>query len=429
MAERNLRALSSGLIPDDFILPEGRLLLAFSGGEDSLFLMALLAAAAPDRSVALYVNHGIRERKELEREEELNACNASALGIPLVVRRIPSGEVRHLASEKDAGLEAAARELRYSILRSYAEENGFDHILTAHHLDDQAETVIMRMMSSSPVYSLSGILREDGMVFRPLLSVSKETIRESVRVLGLEVSEDSTNSDTGYLRNRIRHTILPYISENEKRILSRIAENCGEIRNRADILSGGDGYFLEYDRKEFLSIDMLSRDLTVFDAAQRLGVPGRFSRRLVSAISEKAEKGYGRILLPSFSVYVLKDRIRIYPGLDRFVALWDWNDLTLGRIRLSVREEDEKTLLIDPASLCPPVIVRTADEGDRICLRDGERKVSELEKDWRIPYSVVLEDRNGIVAVFGRLFGGRDRLSSRFLNLPGRPVTLALAQE
>ena len=123
----------SGLIPEGFRLPEGRLLLAFSGGEDSLFLMALLSLAAPDRSAALYINHGIRPSEELEREEELNRCNAAILGIPLEIRRIPRGDVERLSREKHIGMEAAARELRYGILRSYASENGYRRILTAHH--------------------------------------------------------------------------------------------------------------------------------------------------------------------------------------------------------------------------------------------------------------------------------------------------------
>ena len=78
-------------------MPDGRLLLAFSGGEDSLFLMSLLSLIAPERSAALYVNHGIRSGAELEREEAINAHNASLLGIPLVIKRIPEGDIKRLA--------------------------------------------------------------------------------------------------------------------------------------------------------------------------------------------------------------------------------------------------------------------------------------------------------------------------------------------
>ena len=429
MAERSLKALCNGLIPEGFSLPEGRLLLAFSGGEDSLFLMSLLSLIAPERSAALYVNHGIRSGAELEREEAINAHNASMLGIPLVIKRIPEGDIKRLAKEGNIGIEAAARELRYGILRSYARDNGFDRRLTAHHMDDQAETVIMRLLSSAPFYALGGIRRDDGMICRPLLDVPKETIRKGVLRLGLEVSEDSTNSDTGYLRNSIRHRIMPMISPECRILLSRIADNVAELRKKAVILDGGDGFFLEYNREEFLSLDRLSQELTIFAAAEKLGLHGRFSRKLAAEIIDRIEIGSGRLLLPSISVFPNGELFRIYPVLDRFVSGWDWNERCIGRLCLRSEHVDSRTLIIDPEVVRPPVIFRSSEEGDRIHLRTGWKKVSELEKEWRVPYSAVLEDRIGVIAVFGAVFGGRDRLSSRFMDHPGVPVTLALGRE
>ena len=429
MAERSLKALCNGLIPEGFSLPEGRLLLAFSGGEDSLFLMSLLSLIAPGRSAALYVNHGIRSGAELEREEAINAHNASLLGIPLVIKRIPEGDIKRLAKEGNIGIEAAARELRYGILRSYARDNGFDRILTAHHMDDQAETVIMRLLSSAPFYALGGIRRDDGMICRPLLDVPKETIRKGVLRLGLEVSEDSTNSDTGYLRNSIRHRIMPMISPECRILLSRIADNVAELRKKAVILDGSDGFFLEYNREEFLSLDRLSQELTIFAAAEKLGLHGRFSRKLAAEIIDRIEIGSGRLLLPSISVFPNGELFRIYPVLDRFVSGWDWNEMCIGRLCLRSEHVDSRTLIIDPEVVRPPVIFRSSEEGDRIHLRTGWKKVSELEKEWRVPYSAVLEDRIGVIAVFGAVFGGRDRLSSRFMDHPGVPVTLALGRE
>lgn len=429
MAERSLKALCNGLIPEGFSLPDGRLLLAFSGGEDSLFLMSLLSLIAPGRSAALYVNHGIRSGTELEREEAINVHNASLLGIPLVIKRIPEGDIKRLAKEGNIGIEAAARELRYGILRSYARDNGFDRILTAHHMDDQAETVIMRLLSSAPFYALGGIRRDDGMICRPLLDVPKETIRKGVARLGLEVSEDSTNSDTGYLRNSIRHRIMPMISPECRILLSRIADNVAELRNKAVILDGGDGFFLEYNREEFLSLDRLSQELTIFAAAEKLGLHGRFSRKLAAEIIDRIEIGSGRLLLPSISVFPNGELFRIYPVLDRFVSGWDWNEMCIGRLCLCSEHVDSRTLIIDPEVVRPPVIFRSSEEGDRIHLRTGWKKVSELEKEWRVPYSAVLEDRIGVIAVFGAVFGGRDRLSSRFMDHPGVPVTLALVRE
>ena len=188
--------LSEMLIPSQFSLPkEGRLLLAFSGGEDSLYLLYLLSILAKDRAVALYVNHNIRAKEELVRELEQNKKNASILDIPLVIKTIEEGLLKRLAKSDKCGLEAAARKERYKILFSYAEENGFDYILTAHHEDDQVETLLMRMLSSAPFWAWGGIRERDGILFRPLLRVAKSEIKKAIKELGLTASEDSTNCD------------------------------------------------------------------------------------------------------------------------------------------------------------------------------------------------------------------------------------------
>ena len=150
---------------------------------------------------------------------------------------------------------------------------------------------------------------------------------------------------------------------------------------------------------------------------------------MAADIIDRIEIGSGRLLLPSISVFPNGELFRIYPVLDRFVSGWDWNEMCIGRLCLRSEHVDSRTLIIDPEVVRPPVIFRSSEEGDRIHLRTGWKKVSELEKEWRVPYSAVLEDRIGVIAVFGAVFGGRDRLSSRFMDHPGVPVTLALGRE
>ena len=89
-------------------------------------------------------------------------------------------------------------------------------------------------------------------------------------------------------------------------------------------------------------------------------------------------------------------------------------------------EGDGLTLRIPLSSLSAPALIRSAREGDVIALKGADKKVSELMKDQRVPYAVVIEDRNGIVAYLARPFGGRDRLSRRFLGASGESVALAL---
>ncbi len=424
MVESRLKESLREQIPEGVSIPDGKLLLAFSGGSDSLFLLIVLSIIAPDRTLALYVDHSIRDRNELDAEVSLNIQNASKYGIPLRIERVPDNLIAAEAERK--GVEAAAREARYAILRSAAMEYGADHILTAHHREDQVETVLMRMLSSSPFYAYQGIKREDGLLFRPILSVPKKEILAFLSAAGAVWSEDSTNSDTGYLRNRIRHSVLPLISEQERCLILKIADNVSSFRKRYPELSVRKMFFTEAGRKEFLASPAFIQEEFLYTAFREAGVDERVPRKAIAEITRKAEEGKGRSEYGEITFFFSCDYIRIYPPFPDFVAEYTGKDIRFSSLFLKHEAEDDLTLNIDSSKLVPPVIVRTAREGDRIELKGGEKKISELEKDLRIPYSIVMEDRSGIVAFFSRFLGGRDRLAKRFLSDDRKGIALAI---
>lgn len=420
-----MKASCSGLIPEDIILPEGRLLIAFSGGDDSLALLSLASRLAHGRSEALYVNHALRGDAELGAEEERNRSNAALLGIPFSIIRLGKGAVEKLAERKSIGTEAAARELRYEALERYRAEHGFDWILTAHHRDDQAETVAMRMLSRSPFYAWGGIRRYDGHIFRPLLSVSKSDILSYISAEGLEPSIDSTNSDTAYMRNSIRHRLMPLISEEAKDTMARIAENVASFRSRFSLKPSFSGFYISYSRDAFLSAPPFLAEEAVYEANAAFGGE-RVSRALVERVRKKAAEGCGSIASSSLVFMFSLDEVRIYPELPSFaLPLSEGFALPLS-LSLSYVREDELTLSIPIHSLIGPAIIRDAREGDIIELKGGRKRVSELIRDQKVPYAIVIEDRKGIVCCLTRLFGGRDRLARRFLGEEGEPVALAL---
>ena len=303
--------------------------------------------------------------------------------------------------------------MRYRLLREKADNEHFDWILTAHHREDQAETVLMRILSGSPFTSYQGIRREDGKIFRPLLSVPKSEIMDYLQLRKLEYSEDSTNSDTDYLRNDIRHNIMPLISDTERNILSRIAENTEAFRNRIPSIKITDRYFYKtLDRNEFIGAFPFQKEEAVYSVLSSFGEKNRVSRSLIDDVCSKAEEGKGRIIISSAVFFFTSDEIRIYPSISDFVTLFEKDEARYRNILLGVTpHHDNLTLRIDTSKLVPPVILRTSREGDRIILKDGERKISDMEKNLRIPYSLVIEDRSGIKAFFSRFLGGRDRLS------------------
>lgn len=419
-----MKLYSASILPRLKLPREGKLLAAFSGGEDSLFLLSALSSLAPRRSGALYVNHNIRGEEELEREIALNRKNASLLGIPLDVVEIPRGTIEKRAREEKTGTEAAARDERYRALHAYAEENGYDWILTAHHQDDQSETVLMRMMDSSPFWQWGGIRERDGIIVRPMLGVTKSEIREYILGSGLVFSLDSTNSDTSYRRNSIRTKLLPCITEEEKVLISKIAENVSGIVLPALSFTVLNSFYASFERNEFLSSLPPVREKALYSIFSAFGEKERISRRYLGEIEKAVEKGEGRVENERYIFYATPLTVKAYRKIDDFSSPWSGENTSLPEgLGVDLGDGDTLTLRIDGDVLSGSVI-RKNRKGDEIELVDGKRKISSLLKERKVPYALVLETDGVITAFFTSFLGGRDRLSSSLIGREGRPVSI-----
>lgn len=181
--------------------PAPRLALAVSGGPDSLALLLLAYAAYPGRVEAATVDHNLRP--ESRGEAALVASHCVTLGVPhelLSVEIVTTGE----------GLQSAARSARYAALESWAARRGLPALLTAHHIDDQAETLLMRLTRGSGVAGLAGIRpklplgRGDVTLYRPLLAWRRAELAGIVALAGLQAADDPSNADDRFARTRIR---------------------------------------------------------------------------------------------------------------------------------------------------------------------------------------------------------------------------------
>ncbi len=203
-----------------------RLAVAVSGGADSVALLCLLLELRAELGVVLsvaHVNHKLRG-EEADEDERFVAKLARQHGLELHACEAPDNVQRSSGkgSGASSGIEAAARELRYDFFRQLAREGRVTKIATAHTLDDQAETVLLRIFRGTGVRGLSGIhprivFGEQGRAFgelvRPLLSFRRAALQEFLRERGQSWREDSSNRDTAFLRNRVRHRLLPIIGE------------------------------------------------------------------------------------------------------------------------------------------------------------------------------------------------------------------------
>jgi len=195
-----------------------RVAVAVSGGADSVALLCLLLELRTELGIVLsvaHVNHKLRE-KESDKDERYVAQLARQHGLAFHVQDAP------VDSSASSGIEAAARELRYGFFRQLAHEGVVTKIATAHTLDDQAETVLLRIFRGTGIRGLSGIHprivfeeqeRTFGEVVRPLLDFRRAALLEFLRARGQSWREDASNRDIAFLRNRVRHRLLPVIAQ------------------------------------------------------------------------------------------------------------------------------------------------------------------------------------------------------------------------
>ncbi|MDD5673933.1 MAG: tRNA lysidine(34) synthetase TilS [Chitinivibrionales bacterium] len=187
--------------------PGQAVLTAVSGGGDSMAMLHLLyhfrKRLTLDRVAVAHVNHGLRGA-ESDAEGELVQKTAATLGFECFTTKIclPAGQTK--------GIEAWGRANRYHYFVGLAQQQKFDRIATAHTLDDQAETVLMRLMRGTSLKGLAGILpeRADGVV-RPLLAVRREALRAWLRAHTIPFCEDSSNQNPAFARNWVRLCLLP----------------------------------------------------------------------------------------------------------------------------------------------------------------------------------------------------------------------------
>jgi tRNA(Ile)-lysidine synthase len=218
LAERLLKTIRK----QDSIRAGDRVAAAVSAGADSVALLCLLLELRSELGIVLsvaHVNHKLRG-EESDEDERFVSKLARQHELELDVRDAPV-DGRHI-SEIRSGIEAAARELRHGFFRQLAREGRATKIATAHTLDDQAETVLLRIFRGTGIRGLSAVhprivFEEQGRAFgelvRPLLGFRRSALREFLRARGQSWREDSSNRDIAFLRNRVRHRLLPMIGE------------------------------------------------------------------------------------------------------------------------------------------------------------------------------------------------------------------------
>jgi tRNA(Ile)-lysidine synthase len=232
----NLPARVSRIIHErNLFTPGNTIIVALSGGADSCALLDILAGlkGMSVHLVAAHLNHCLRGA-ESDADEQFCRELAEQYAIPFESRHI---DVADLAQREGLNLEDAGRRARITFLDEIRTRWQASAIALAHHADDQAETVLMRLLRGSGATGLSGMSFHSGNGrIRPLLSSTRIEIETYLRARGLKHREDASNRDTAFLRNRIRHELLPVLTHYNPAIRERLVTTAALLADEDDLL-------------------------------------------------------------------------------------------------------------------------------------------------------------------------------------------------
>jgi tRNA(Ile)-lysidine synthase len=260
------------------LLAEGdKVVLAVAGGPDSLCLLYLLHSLASDLKISLVVahlNHGLRPEAQFEAEGVAKIAAALSLPFEVLEADIPSYKKAYGLSE-----EVAGRQARYRFLFDVAARYGAAKIALGHHLDDQAETVLLNVLRGTGVDGLAGILpirtQAGVQLIRPLLCLRRSEINDFCRDHGLQPYTDSSNLETNYKRNKLRHQLIPYL---EERYNPRVKE---ALFGLAALAAADRAYLQKMARINYFKLAKIGHKETTIGRADFLSLPGALQGRVL----------------------------------------------------------------------------------------------------------------------------------------------------
>jgi tRNA(Ile)-lysidine synthase len=405
MSERSL-PLDLGLFR-----PGLRVMIAVSGGADSVALLRALQNCAGELGIILsvaHVHHGIRGASA-DADADFVAALAGRFRLDFLLHR---ADVPARAAQQQETLEEAARNTRYAFFRECIASGKADAVTTAHTLDDQAETVLLKLIRGAWTEGLSGIHPEvevsGGRILRPVLAARRAEIEEYLRGLGQDWREDESNREPTFTRNRVRHQLLPILAEYNPQIASHLSALAAIARDEeqywqhqlASLLpqvllpgkpvrgggraaQGSSGIALEVERVRRLDPAVQRRVLRAAVAQAGGGLDYAHTESLL-AITIHGGAGQRLSLQGDLIAERTPRELRISPV--------DAGNLALPEYRLPVPGEVAATAFglrfrAEAESAGADAVIRAWKPGDRVTLRysRGPKKVKEVLERMRIP--------------------------------------------
>ena len=391
------------------------MLVACSGGLDSVCLLHILVSLQPDWSLKLLVGHfNHMLRPEAQEDLEFVKNLAESYSLPF---HMSSQDVALWSREKRMNLEEAGRELRYRFLMETAARLGCSKIATGHTMTDQAETFFMRIIRGSGMRGLAGIFPiVEGMVVRPMLQVEREEVEAFLKEKKLASRVDKSNFDKRFLRNRIRLELLPLIRDRFDR---NIVAHIGQL---TEVLQEEDALMENLAREKSEEVMIGEREEARLDCQSLSRLPLGLQRRIVRMfisrlkgdirgisfedVESVLKMGEGKALHLRKEIFLLRQEGMISLQVERLpevVYEYSWEGRRgLSLTELSIRLEGKKIKLLGKENSCFdddtvayldadklhfPLTVRSRRKGDRYqpLGAPGSQKLKEIMRAKGIP--------------------------------------------
>lgn len=403
-----------------------RFLLCVSGGPDSMALLHLMSTEFPEEMFGVaHLNHGLR--KEAEREADLVRNFCAQREIPFHLKTV---DAARYASQHKIGLEEAGRILRYQFFRGLK----YEYIVTAHHKDDQAETVLGNLIRGCGLHGARGMLPLEGDLLRPLLTISKNALEAYCCEHRVPFAYDASNEEEFCRRNILRHRILPSLAEFNPDVVNAFCRF-------AQMVADEDAFLSSLAEESFQALASWQKDECSLSCRQLSAVPKALARRVLRKCAESIggaldydtterifRLGTGKTIPLGRQCFCRCDGTRFvfYSGQRRIIPAVSMEPVAVdvkgittfpGGYMTAEPYFGEKTLSSQGFSVLLPrelleqgAVLRSRRSGDWFSLpHRGRKKLSDYLIDEKIP----AEQRDGILLL---------AVGRRILWIPGRRI-------
>jgi tRNA(Ile)-lysidine synthase len=415
-------------------LKQKKLLLAVSGGLDSMVLLHLLRELHYDIAIA-HCNFQLRGMESFE-DQKFVQDYAEANGITIFVTQF---DTEAFAKDYKLSTQVAARELRYNWFYELLETEKLDYILTAHHADDNLETFLINLTRGTGLQGLTGIPVQNDNVIRPLLCISRQEIENYAKVNGIQWREDSSNASDKYVRNKIRHHLIPVLKELNPQFMASFLKTESYLQESMAMVDDAASMVFQQVASE-------QDDQIHFDLNQLLQLPNyqsylyqwlkEYGFTAWEDIYELVNSQSGKQVL-AIDYRLLKDRdsLVLAPigellGEDEFLIDENVSEVNIP-LKFSICKVTDilvatnKTIFVDADQLVFPLVIRKWKTGDTFLpygMIGKSKKVSKLFKDEKLSLlekenTWLLCSNNQIVWVMGIRADHRFRTSNTTKNI------------